>query len=374
MKKIGLILALILFVTACSGRDEEPVETKTEAALVEVSADAHLSQEDNQIFLVENGFKKPITLPSLSLGTANQVIEPLMKIGDGLIYQSGDQLLHRNGSESVLAPSVSAVKVQDKYLLFKTYNQLNGYSEDGSFALDHPFEGDYNLDLIFYVPNADKSSGTLGINKTDGTAFQTLGLDTMEYSVEVPGQIILALEDQSAFLFRSPEHPDRLGKLDVATGDTTWYTLGAGRDKPIYGPKLMDNGSILWLFDNVGQVEMVFFDMANQSVQSTDLGPTSDFISFEMLDDGYLIHTKTRVYQASVESINYFDLAASDVIDVPDGLLGLSNDSVRVVKHDSYKDYQFPGKVVDAQLNGNNLIVIYSSNDESILTLQPIDF
>ena len=369
MKQFISVLLVLLLLSACAGpKVEEIVETVTDPVLVEVPKEARLHQENGQIYLIQSDQRQPLRLPELTLGTSETYIDSLFSLSDGQVYLSNNQLMARNGSEQLLVPMVDDYKVQQDSLLVKSTSNLFVVRADGTVTKLHTFEGDFPLQDVSYV------SGSLALNHVDGTKFHILNLENGDLSVEIAGHVILALENEGAFLYQSPEQPSRLGKLDVATGDTTWYSLGEGRERLLFGPVLQSDNSIIFVFDNASQAEMVFFDLVKQQIQSTDLGLSADFIGFEQTKDGFLVHTKNRIYQSNQSSISYFDFTANDLIHVPEGLLGLSNNNIRVVKNDVYKDYQFPGRIIDAQLQDKYLVVIYTAPTGPMMVLQTIDF
>lgn len=375
MKKIGLLLFIVILLSACSSNGSEPVapeETVTEPTRVQVSNDAYLINLDGKVSIVQDGESSLVDLEKVSLGSSEPYFVPIMQLKDGFVYRDADQLMHQlNGQATVLLENINQVEpVYEGLLVTQQDNdQFVLLTNDGSIIQISELKDQNPADLIVV------NQGTFLVeNKTTSGLFVITDLIDQEESVEINGQALVAIPDKDAVLFVSDEHPGKLGQLDLATGDTTWYELGENRTTILYDPILIDNDNLLTVFDNQGQAELVVFNINDQVLQSTNLGPAGDFVDISQTETNLLIHTRTRIYRSDFETMDYFEFEADKVIESPQSLLLIQNNNVRVIKNDSYKDYQFPGRVADVQLSGQSLVVLYAGPEGRTMAIQSIDF
>lgn len=379
MKKIGLLLLLISLLAACGSDTEpvEPVETKPEPVRQTVSDEAYLvAFDDSDILLVEPDETSRLDLSDFSLTPVEMYHQPLMIHDElGEIFLDGTTLksIHRAESATAitLVEDVAQTKPGLNRLLIKQAgtDHLIMIKPDGSTQLITGLTAEQSLEDLFVI-----DQGTFLVeNHADGT-FQAIDLTEEKDTNDITGQVILTVPDQPAVIFSSEDQPGKLGQLDLMSGDTTWYDLGSSRTSRLLEPQLIDDHRILSVYDNEGQAELVVFDLAEQLLQATDLGPAGEFIRLDYSAEGTLIHTKSRIYRSNEGVIDYFEFPAESVIRHDSGLILINNNKVRLIKDNAFKDYQFPGRVADAALARDQLIVLYASPEGRTLSTQEIDF
>lgn len=380
MKKIALLIIAIMLLGACTNtpvETTEPVETETEPVRLSVSDEAYLvSYNANDVHVVEPDETYLFRLENFSLLPVEPYFPPLIhhaELGD--VYLEGTTLksIRRDGDTALtLAENVQETKAGFESVLVKQAdtNQLLEVAPNGSVEQITTLEAEQALENLLVI-----NQGTYLVeNDPTAQTFKAIKLDEDKETVDITGQAILPVPGKDAVLFWSDEQEGKLGQLDLASGDTTWFNLGAERTSRLVEPRLIDDQRILAVYDNQGQAELVLFNLVDQVLKATKIGPAGEFIKLVESPEGMVIHTKSKIYRSSGESMDYFEYTADQVIPTENGLILINNNNVRLIKNNSFKDYQFAGKVADARLSIQQLIVLYASPEGRTLTTQKIDF
>lgn len=374
MKRIGLLLVLVLVFTACSSKAQEIVdETVAEPVRHVVGNDAKfVKSKDSTILIVDADQTLVYNQSGDSLSEAPMYHQPLLTLDSGeVVFFSGDQLLRQsaNANPIILVDSVQDVKVQGRELLvIQSNNQtLSHMTSDGVVHSvvtldDQVFENLFLINQQYLIEN-----------HPDESTFSVLELTEQKESIAIDGQAIYARPNQTTVLFQSNNEPGKLGSLDVSTGEITWFSFGNNRTKQLMEPLIRDN-QLMTVFENGPQAELILFNFNQQEIQSTMVGPVEEYLKLTSDDSGLIIHTKNRIYLSEGSTMNSIEYSADQVIRTERGLLLTQNNHIRVIVDNSFKDYQFPGKVLDAQLDQQLLYVLYTGPEGKTLVVESIDF
>ena len=378
MKQIGILFLLVVLFTACGapGPDQTTESPEAPAEIRQpVAKDSFLlSDSSGQIRLVQNDQAQTIDLSDGSLGEAAPYHAPVMETSAGRIYHQADQLLLQTDSEQagkLLIDQVAQIKPVYRGLLVKT-------SQDELIAIDdqaevHPItslaQGDDLDDIlvtrepVFVIKN----------NPADET-FSAYDVAQDSHTIDITGRAIVSLSEQAKVILQSPEQPGKLGQLDLTSGDTTWFDFGTDRSEFIIEPKRLNDQLLIMVYDNQSQAELVMFNLSTQQLQSTVLGPTAELIGIREGSDNLLIHMRQRIYRSDLATMDYIEYSATKVVETARGLILIKDNHVRVINDELFKDYQYPGKVLSAQLSSDKLVVIYQADDSEMLVIDTIDF
>lgn len=375
MKKLSVLLLIIALLAGCGSPAAETTEPETASAnRIELADDAKLVRAGSDILVLENKQSKKLNPNDLSLAEATEYATPVFNLTNGQVVELDGGLQQRSESgDKVLVEQLMGYKTMPDHLLAQSGADQNFYiiRKDGAAEMifsstDEPLE----LEQLVSVSTGDY----LVVNNASEQQFHVIDLAQSETSINIDGKVMLPLPGKASVLYTADDHPGELGVLDLTSGESTWYELGAGREKMLLAPQYQDDQNLVMIFDHAGEAELVLFNTEDHLIHSSLLGPASEFKSLKVIEDELLIHTKNRIYRAKNGELDYIEYTADDVILTPEALLLTNNNNVGVIKDDQYKDYQFPGKVLSAEFAENQLLVIYTGTSSPVLTNQSIDY
>lgn len=378
MKQIGILLLLVVLFTACGspGPDQttESPEAPAEIRQAVAKGSFLLADPSGQIRLVQDDQVQTIDLSDGSLGEAAPYQAPVLVTAAGQIYHQADQLLFQakpDEAPKVLLEQVAELKPVYRGLLVKTAQaELIEIDHQGQL---HPVASVAPEDQLADILVTRQPAFVIK-NNPDNQTFSAHDVAQDNDTIDITGRAILSLSEQAKLIVQSPEQPGKLGQLDLTSGDTIWFDFGADRSEFIAEPVRINDQLLLMVYDNQSQAVLVMFNLANQQLQSTNLGPAAEFIGMKLESDKLLIHTRQRIYRSDLTTMDYIEYAAGNVIETARGLILTKDNHVRVINGELFKDYQYPGKVLAAQLSSDKLVIIYQAADSEMLVIDTIDF